>query len=166
MTNITVFIQTQGQDGVHEAELPKSALFGDLLDALKAKGIEIDEKTQVFIDEHEEPLPSDRKLPIKHLKRGCRVLVSRCRRINTVVHFLDKATERSFPPGARVKTVKEWAVREFRLTPQDAGEHVLQLCNSTKQPPTDTLLAELTRGDDCSLCFDLVPEKRVEGSHE
>jgi hypothetical protein len=40
---------------------------------------------------------------------------------------------------------------------------VLQICNSADRPPSDTPLHQLVHGHDCSLCFDLVPEKRVEG---
>jgi hypothetical protein len=65
--------------------------------------------------------------------------------------------------GTRVRKVKEWAVHELKINPTDAGEHILQLCNSTKQPPADTPLSELTDGRTCAVCFDLVPEKRVEG---
>jgi hypothetical protein len=49
------------------------------------------------------------------------------------------------------------------LSPKDAAEHVLQLCNSTERPPSDTPLHQLVQGHACELCFDLVPEKRVEG---
>jgi hypothetical protein len=49
------------------------------------------------------------------------------------------------------------------MDPKDAAEHVLQLCNSTDRPPSDTPLHQLVHGPHCALCFDLVPEKRVEG---
>jgi hypothetical protein len=51
----------------------------------------------------------------------------------------------------------------FGLSPKDAAEHVLQLCDSADHPPTDTLLHQLLSGHACALCFDPVPEKRVEG---
>ena len=51
----------------------------------------------------------------------------------------------------------------IKLNPKDAAEHVLQLCNSTKRPPSDTRLNELVQRHECAVCFDLVPEKRVEG---
>ena len=67
------------------------------------------------------------------------------------------------PPGARVRAVKEWAVRKFKMDPKDAADHVLQVCKSTARPASDTPLHQLLHGHDCALCFDLVPEKRVEG---
>jgi hypothetical protein len=57
-------------------------------------------------------------------------------------------------------------VHKFGLNPKDAAEHVLQLCGSTKRPVTDTPLNELLAKHECALCFDLIPEKRVEGSND
>ena len=106
----------------------------------------------------------ERHEPVHGLKHGSRVHVTRCHRIKTTVHFLDKTAEHEFPPGARVRAVKEWAVHTFKLSPKDAAEHVLQLCNSTERPPSDTPLAPTRRmATAATLCFDLVPEKRVEG---
>lgn len=104
---------------------------------------------------HHEPLPP--------IKRGCRIHVSKCRKIKVTVHYLEKTEERTFAPGARVKKVKAWAVETFKLNHHDAAEHVLQLCNSMDRPAADTPLHELTKAPVCSVCFDLVPEKRVEG---
>lgn len=49
------------------------------------------------------------------LKHGCRIHVSRCHRIKTTVHLLDKTAEHEFPPGARVGSVKEWAVTSLSV---------------------------------------------------
>lgn len=89
--------------------------------------------------------------------------VTRCKKIKVTVHYTDRTIERALAPGSRVRTVKQWALREFKLNPTDAGEQVLQLCNSRTLLPTDTALAELVSGHSCHICFDLVPEKRVEG---
>jgi hypothetical protein len=74
--------------------------------------------------------------------------------------------EHDFVPGACVRAVKEFAVHKFGLIPKDAAEHVLQICGSTNCPATDTPLNEFLSKHECALCFDLVPEKRVEGAHE
>ena len=73
--------------------------------------------------------------------------MTHCKKIKVTVHYMDRTIDSAFAPGTRVRTVKQWAVREFKLNPTDAGEHVLQLCNSTTQPPTDTALAELVSGE-------------------
>ncbi len=126
-------------------------------------GIELGDDTLIFIDEAEEPLAREHHHPLPKIKRGCRIHVSKCRKIEVTVHFLDKTEERAFAPGARVKKVKAWAVEQFKLDHHDAAEHVLQLCGSTDRPATDTPLHELAKPLACSVCFDLVPEKRVEG---
>ena len=162
MTTI-VFIQVHGQEGLIEAELPEGATQEHLRDVLAKEGVELDEQALIFIDEDDEPLERGRHEPLPKLKRGCRIHISKCRTIKVTVHYLEKTVEHTFAPGARVKKVKTWAVREFTLDHHDAAEHVLQLCNSTDRPPTDTPLQELTKAPACSVSFDLVPEKRVEG---
>lgn len=159
MTKLMVFVQVQGTPGLTEVELDE-ATHESLDAALAAKGLK-GEEGSVFLDEDEEPLKGKGK--IDGLKTGSRLHVSRCRKIKVTVHFLEKTADKTFGPGARVRRVKAWATRQFKLEDQDAIEHVLQLCNSTDRPKTDTPLHELTDGKACSVCFDLVPEIRVEG---
>lgn len=163
MSNVGIFIQIHGESGLREAELPEAATVGELHTALASLGVKVEAGTFIFIDEADQPVEGERHQHLPPLKRGCRVHVSRCKRIATTVHYLDKAAEHTFPPGARVRAVKAWAVEKFRLSPKDAAEHVLQLCKSTERPSSDTPLHQLVHGHDCALCFDLVPEKRVEG---
>jgi hypothetical protein len=163
MSKTIIFIQVHGQPGVLEAELAEAATLGDLHDALAGVGVQVDTETFIFIDEAEDHLHGDRDKPVHGLKHGARVHISRCHRIKTTVHFLDKTAEHPFPPGARVRAVKAWAVHRFGLDPKDAAEHVLQICNATERPSSDTPLHCLVHGHECAVCFDLVPEKRVEG---
>jgi hypothetical protein len=163
MSKQLIFIQVHGRPGVLEAELSEAATLGELHKALAAAGIAIDAETFIFMDEADEPLHGEHHHHVPGLKHGTRVHVSRCKRIKTTVHFLDKSVEKEFAPGARVRAVKAWVVHTFKMNPKDAAEHVLQLCKSTKRPAADAPLHELVEGHDCALCFDFVPEKRVEG---
>ena len=163
MSKFIIFIQKHGCAGVLEAELAETVTVGLLHDALAAAGVELDADTFIFIDEAEERVLGERHIPVHGLRHGSRVHVCRCHRIKTTVHFLDKSAEHSFPPGARIRAVKAWAVRSFGIDPKDAAEHVLQLCHSSDRPPSDTPLQQLLQGHHCAVCFDLVPEKRVEG---
>jgi hypothetical protein len=163
MSKITVFIQAHGRAEILEAELAAAVTVGELHDILAAKGVQVESETFVFVDEAEEHLPGERQHPIHGLKHGSRIHVSRCKKIAVTVHFHDKTKEHNFPPGARLAVVKQWAVHKFEMAPKDAAEHVLQICNSTTRPPSDTRLQQLVEGHLCALCFDLVPEKRVEG---
>lgn len=161
MSKLIVFVQVQGHPGVLEAEMPATATLGQLHDALAAAGVKPDGDSFVFIDDAEDPVAGDRQDPAPGLKHGGRVFVSRWKRITTTVHFLEKTAEREFPPGVRVRAVKEWAVHKFEMSAKDAAEHVLQLCQSSDRPSSDTPLAQLANG--CAVCFDLVPDQRVEG---
>lgn len=163
MTTTVVFIQVQGLPGIIEAKLGAAATIGEVLAAIAAAGVAIDNETFLFVDEAEDYLRGEHHEPAHGVKHGCRIHVSRCKRIRTTVHFLDKTESREFTPGRRVRAVKAHAVEVFHLAPKDAAEHVLQLCKSSKRPTSDTPLHALTDHHTCAVCFDLVPEKRVEG---
>ena len=163
MTKITVFIQVQGKADITEAELPELPTLADLDAALDMTGIKLDKDFAIFIDEDEEQDQADRNGLLKKFKNGCRIHLSRCRKIKTSVHYLERTIDRAFTPGTRVRVVKAWVVRELGTDEKDAGEHVLRLCNSTREPPTDMPLLELADPRQCSVCFDFVPVKRVEG---
>ena len=163
MTNLTVFVRAHGRPDILEAELTAAATLGELHDVLAAAGITVDTETFIFIDEAEEHLGGAHHEPIHGLKHGCHIHVGRCHHIAVTIHYLEKTKEHVFPPGARVRAVKAWAVHKFEMTPKDAAEHVLQICKSTARPSSDTPLHQLVHGHDCTICFDLVPEKRVEG---
>src|SRR5262249_49750382 len=110
MSKPLIFIQVHGQPGILEAELSDAATLGELHDAVAAAGVKIDAETFIFVDEAEHHLHGQRHEPIGGIKHGCRVHVSRCRKIKTTVHFLNKTAEHEFPPGTRVRAVKAWAV--------------------------------------------------------
>jgi hypothetical protein len=163
MSKTIIFIQADGTPGVTEAEITIPATVRDLHEAFKTYGIDFDKEHDAFVDEADNSVPRDAKAIVEGLKHGSRVHVTRCKKIKVTVHYMHRTIDRAFAPGTRVRAVKQWAVRELKLNPTDAGEHVLQLCNSTIQPPTDAALAELVNGWSCDVCFDLVPEKRIEG---
>lgn len=163
MSKTVIFIQIDGQADVTEAEITIPATVRDLHETFKTHGIDFDKELEAFVDEADSPVLHDAKTTVEGLKHGSRVHVTRCKKIKVTVHYMHRNVDRAFAPGTRVRAVKQWAVRELRLNPTDAGEHVLQLCNSTIQPPTDAALVELVDGRSCDVCFDLVPEKRIEG---
>lgn len=163
MSTITVFLLGHGRGDLVEGVLGNAATVRELHKALADAGIEIDKDTYVFLGDAEEPVSKNLEDVLGDLKDGLRIHVTRCRRVATTVNYLEHSDEHRFPPGTRVRAVKEWAVRKFKINPKDAAEHVLQLCNSTKRPSSDTTLQELTDNHTCAVCFDLVPEKRVEG---
>jgi hypothetical protein len=163
MTKLIVFVQVHGRAGVIEAELSASPTLAELSDALAAAGVGLDADSLIFINEAEDPVTCGRHDPVPGLRHGCRVHVGRCKRVKVTVNYLEKTAGRDFPPGVRIRAVKEWAVHTFALNPKDAAEHVLQLCQSTDRPPSDTPVLGLVGACGCAVCLDLVPDKRVEG---
>ena len=158
-----IFIQVHERPGVSEAQVVEAATLGDVRKVIEAAGVLLDAELHIFLDEAEEPLHGDHGQLIHGLRHGSRVHVSPCKRIKTTAHYLERAAEHEFAPGARVRAVKAWAAHTFKLSPKDAAEHVLQICKSTQRPAADTPLHEIVSGHHCALCFDFVPEKRVEG---
>lgn len=164
MTDLVIFIQTHGTvDAGSEAVVPGDATVGDLHDALARLGLVIDEEMLIFVDEDETHLPRERHHRPSSLHHGARVHVGHMREIRVAVNYLARTVERRFSPGTRVARVKAWAVAELKITPGDAAEHVLQLHESARKPSPDTPIHELVPHHDHRLCFDFVPEKRVEG---
>jgi hypothetical protein len=161
---IPAFFQVKDKPDIFEVELRSEMPIGDILDALAQLGIAPEPDMMLFVEDDEDGYGlADRKAKVKGIKRGCRIHIGRCRNIAVSVNFLERTIEHKFAPGARVRKVKAWAVEKLKIEPKDACEHVLRLCGSTREPATDTPLHELTNGHECSLCFDLVPVKRVEG---
>ncbi|MEM4988017.1 hypothetical protein V8G57_11525 [Collimonas sp. H4R21] len=163
MTTLVVFIQVQGRPGIIETKLGPATTIGELKAALAAVGVNIDVETFIYVEDAENHLHGEHHEPAYGVKHGCRIHVSRCKRIRATVHYLDKTETRDFAPGARIRAVKAHAVDVFHIPPKDAGEHVLQLCNSQERPASDTPLHTLADHNTCAVCFDLVPEKRIEG---
>jgi hypothetical protein len=159
----TVFIAVQGHDHLVEVDLPENASIEIVHATIKEAGIEIDEEYMLFHDEDDDPIEwHGRKRP--HLiKQGAKLHFARCRKIDVTIHYLEQTKRHSFAPGTRVRRVKAWAVNHFKLAERDAAEHILQICGSIERPPTDTPLHKLVTRGQCELCFDLVPDIRVEG---
>lgn len=161
MSDSTVFVQIQGDGRVTEVMVPENVSGTALRRRLREVGVLNADDLLVFLDESEEQVRGE-ATPLPDVRHGTRVHITRCHKIHVSVNYLNKTIEHEFAPGARLRSVKRWAVHELHLDHKDAAEHVLQLCGSAERPSSDTPLHVLLRNG-CGLCFDLVPEKRVEG---
>ncbi len=163
MTNITVFVHCDKDSNIIETNVPENSTLANINGALKAVGVDVDDESYFFIDEEEHSYRDDSSLCLKNLKNGSHIHLCRCRKITVTINYLEQTAEHKFAPGVRVRRVKAWAVKHFKIEAMDAGEHVLRLCESTEVPATDTPLHTLTKFPECRVCFDFVPEERVEG---
>ena len=118
----------------------------------------------VFLEDCAEPIATGDKLPESEDGSPVPVQVHRCRSVVVTVTFNGVSKGHEFGPGTTVAAVKKWAaIREFGMKPADAAEHVLQFAGNAERPEPDTHIGALVSCPDCSISFDLVPHKRVEG---
>src|SRR5690349_9178685 len=122
MAESILFVQIQGDARVVEVPVPENVTELSLHRRLTELGILVAPDLLVFIDEAEEHLQREADRPVTGVHHGTRVHVARCRKVRVSVHYLDKTVERDFAPGARLRSVKAWAVQEFHLDHKDAAE--------------------------------------------
>lgn len=83
------------------------------------------EDTHLFVGEEDEPVTADRlKSPGKD---RLRIHCHRCRKIEVTVVFNLKKHTKALAPGAEVRRVLKWALKEFGLTGADADNKELRL---------------------------------------
>ena len=166
MSSIDVFYQGEGVNGVEHVEVPEGETIASLKAQL-AKKHGLGEEVFVFIEDDEEPSDSG-----KHLGRiagpaGVKIHLHRCRRIEVKVTFNNENVEHKFAPGTTVARVKKWAAEQkFGMSPEEAGEHVLQLAGTKDRPSASTHIGALVTHRKCELAFDLVPDERINGASE
>lgn len=117
---------------------------------------------ELWLENADEPLPRDKKL--SELAPGSHITRSRCARVAATVRFNDQKKMKEFPPCSTVARVFAWAAGNdgFDLPAGQRPKHVLALCETASQPEKSAHLSELV-GDECAVCFDLVPKERFEG---
>lgn len=167
-----IFVHTAGVEAVQAIVVGRHTALGD---GLRAAGIRIDEDILVLagihafrpdpdvVDDDDEPLALD--TPLGDVVRGghAHVVMHSCRQIAVTVQYQSRSIERRFSPARTVADVRSWAIRRLGLHDEAANDKlVLEICDSDRRPRPDVRIGTLT-GRICSLCFDLVPEKIVEG---
>lgn len=164
MPNLQLFLQFEGHRGIEIVRIEDTATVRELLAAAAGAGLPEDrrEGASVFAHENDTPLDHDTCLKDAGIGNKHRIHIHRCKKVEVTLHFNEVKEKLHFPPSATVERVKREFVKRIHMSPVDATEHVLQLCGSTDRPDPDTHIGSLICGC-CSLCFDLVPIKRIEG---
>lgn len=170
-TSIEVFLQGHGVSDIVVVAVDPRTTLADLLVKVDRPGA-TDAGLLVFLEDVAGSLDLEavveELLPLTtegdNLPGVLRLHLARCRRVEVAVRFNGEEAKRHFPPSATVDRVHHWATRRaFEMTPRDAAEHLLQLQGSTVRPDRDVHIGTLTDADTCTVAFDLVPRKRVEG---
>lgn len=165
MEKIEILLQGEGITRITTITVNSDGLVRDVVTAAKAQGLKLpeDQEIRIWMENSDEPLDMDGTLKKAGVKKHSRLHVHRCPRIKVNVNYQNKTETHPFAPSATIGEVKKWADKKFGLSPVDATEHALQLCNSAERPSVDVHLGSLTSAPDCAVCFDLVPKQRVEG---
>lgn len=164
MNSIDIFYQGEGIPGIEHLEFPAD----ETVSALKthiAKKHSVGEDVILFLEDEDEP--ADEKKRVRHYAgpAGVKVHVHRCRHIAVSVTFNGETAAHKFPPSATIARVKKWAAEhKFGMTPEEAGEHVLQIKGTKDRPSASTHIGSLVAHGRCELAFDLVPDERIQGA--
>jgi hypothetical protein len=163
MESIDVFYQGEGLTEIEHIEFPKDEAFAALKIHL-AKKHGWSEDIFIFMEDEDEPV--DEKKHVHHCAgpAGVKVHVHRCHKVEVKVTFNGETEPHKFSPSATVNRVKRWAAeKKFGMSPEEAGEHVLQLTGSDVRPDPNTHIGTLVTTHRCEVNFDLVPNERNQG---
>ena len=165
MKTIEFLLQGECIPDIQLVEVGTDKSVKDLLElAVGCRKEEIEGDFFVFLEDCEEPIAMEGKLPESNDGKPIPIHLHRCRIVVVTVTFNGVSKEHEFGPGTTVASVKKWAaISEFEMKPADAAEHVLQFVGSAERPEPDTHIGALVTCPDCCVAFDLVPHKRVEG---
>jgi hypothetical protein len=164
MTYIDIFYQGEGIRGIEHIEADPEHTFG----AVKALIVEkhgLANDVLLFLENSEEPLDELLGVTSHAGQTGINAHLHRCHHIEVAVTFVNETVHHRFSPGATIARVKRWAAEDkFRMTEEEAGEHVLQIAGTQDRPAPGTHLGSLAPCPECHIAFDLVPDHRVNGA--
>ncbi len=166
MANIEIFLQGEGK-GAQVVAVPEDGTVSDLLAAASAAGFQTKGNggtdAVVLLEDADEELDLDAPLRTAGVGHYAHVHIHRSRRIDVTVTYNGMPKSHRFGPGVRVGRVHAWATDAFKLSDVDATEHALQICGTATRPDEDVHIGTLASYPAGTVCFDLVPKKRVEG---
>src|SRR5882724_923408 len=160
MKTIDIFYQGHGIKEIEHLELADDETFASLKSHI-AKKHGLEAELLIFLEDSDEPI-EEIILIREHIGPcGVKVHVHRCRHVKVAVTFNGATVHREFGPGATVARVKRWAAEhEFKMSPEDAGEHLLQIKGTVERPAPGTHIGTLAKCPKCEVSFDLVPDER------
>ena len=179
-TGFEVFVHGARADGSRPQAVVVNAEASDTLgDVIARAGVTVPSGGVVFVGECttaigpgvdagpsedcHDPVDPATTLTMAGVGKGGHVHAHTCRRIAVTVNYRTATKHRRFSPATRIETVTEWARRAFHLTDSDSRNLVLQICGTDERPRPTQHLGEVVATGSCEVCFDLVPELKVEG---
>lgn len=164
MKSIDLFCQGEGVGEIVHIELAPDATFAVLKARLTEK-YRIGDDALLFIEDEDDPIDESVLVKDRATATGLKVHIHRCRHVKVTVMYNGRTVECHFPPSATIARVKRWAaVKEFGMSEEEAGEHVLQISGTHDRPAPGTHIGALTNDKTDRLSFDLVADERVNGA--
>lgn len=166
MPVIDVFYQGEGLREIDHIEIGSDHNFRALKEMLiKKHGFEND--VMIFLEDSDEPV-NELLMVRDHAGHvGVKTHLHRCRHVEVAVTFNNQTGRHQFGPGTTVARVKRWAAEhKFKMSPEEASEHVLQIAGTHERPVPGTHLGALSMCPKCMVSFDLVPDQRVNGGFQ
>lgn len=161
---IDVFYQGEGLREIEHIEIEPTDTFGALKAALKKKH-GLPEEVLIFVEDCDEPAGDTVLVAESGGRGGIKAHVHRCHHVEVEVRFNNETVRHRFRPGTTVARVKRWAAEDkFKMTPEEASEHVLQIQGTQDRPSPGTHLGTLASCPKCNVAFDLVPDHRINGA--
>ena len=165
--HVELFIQGEGIPKITLVKVHPKDTVADIVKVAREHGLSAPEDSEVciFVENTDVTLELDVKIDEAGLTTRSRLHVHRCKQVEVTVNYNQDQKKGFFSPSATVDWVKEWAVAkdQYDVSPVDAAEHVLKLCNAGALPDGEVHIGTLVKFPDGTLCFDLVPKQRVEG---
>jgi hypothetical protein len=164
MPAIDIFYQGEGLPDVEHIEIGPDQTF-DVLKKLLVHKHGLDSDVIIFLEDSDEPL-DEHQVVREHIgSAGVKLHFHRCRHIEVAVTFNAETVQRRFGPGTTIARVKRWAAEDaFKMSKEEASEHVLQISGTHNRPSPGTHLGALTSRPACRVAFDLVADQRVNGA--
>ena len=164
---IELFIQGEGIPKIILVKFGLKDTVADIVKVAREHGLSAPEDSEIciLVENTDITLELDIQVDVAGLTPRSRVHIHRCKSVEVTINYNQDQKKGFFPPSATVDWVKEWAVAkdQYGLSPVDAAEHVLKLCNTGDVPDGEVHIGALVKYPDATVCFDLVPKQRVEG---
>lgn len=163
-TYIDVFYQGEGIQEIEHLEISPDHTFASLKATLTEKH-GLASETLIFLEDSDDPMDEVLLVSGHAGQVGLKVHAHRCRHVEVSVMFNNEKAHHRFGPGTTVARVKRWAAEhKFKMSPEEASEHVLQIKGTHNRPAPGTHLGTLATCPKCEVAFDLVPDQRINGA--
>ena len=166
MKTLDLFFQGEGLSEMQHLCIGSDATFGFIKAQLVEK-FDIPADAVLFAEDVDEPV-DDLAPAIDHAcATGLKLHFNRCSRVEVLVSYNGETVDCHFAPSATIGRIKKQVAEiKFKMSDEEAGEHVLQISGTHHRPAPGTHIGVLSSPETCEVKFDLVPDERVNGSAE